>query len=262
MKVSLIQIDSRDNKEENFSKAMSYAKKSLTDNPDIICFSERFLYWGNEKLEESEEIDSKYISEFQKFASDNNINIILGSVALKNNNSEKVTNTAIVIDRKGEIVHQYNKIYMFNVEKEDIVVKESDSTIPGNTLGICTLDGVKIGLSICYDLRYPEYFQALAKEGAEIIFLPSNFRKKTGLIAWEKLTHARAIENQVYFCACDQTGETGIKERCGNTRIISYDGLTIENIESEEGIISAELDLEALRKFRKEFPVLKQIKSF
>jgi nitrilase len=143
------------------------------------------------------------------------------------------------------------------------VVRESDSTIPGNSLGFFTLDNVKIGVGICFDLRYPEYFQALAKkEGVEIIFLPSNFRKKTGIIAWENLTRARAIENQVYFCACDQTGEEGIKERCGNTRIISYDGSIIENIDSEEGMISANLDLEALRKFRKEFPVLKQIKSF
>jgi len=121
---------------------------------------------------------------------------------------------------------------------------------------------VKIGVGICYDLRYPEYFQALVKNGVEVIFLPSNFRKKTGFIAWDNLTIARAIENQVYFCACDQTGESGIKERCGNSRIISYDGEILKNINFDEGVISESLDLKSLRKFRKEFPVLKQVRSF
>jgi predicted amidohydrolase len=256
MKVSLVQLDSRDDKDLNFKKAMKFAKQCLPT--DVICFSERFLYWGNEKLKESENLDSKYIKSFQDFAKDNNVNIIFGSVALKKDS--KVTNTSIVINRNGEIIHKYDKIYMFNVNKEDIVVKESESTIPGSKLGFFELEGVKIGLGICYDLRYPEYFQSLALKGAEIIFLPANFRKRTGELAWDHLTKARAIENQVYFCACGQTGESGVKERCGKTRILSYDGKIINEIEVKEGIIFADLDLNSLRKFRKDFPVLKQIK--
>jgi nitrilase len=100
----------------------------------------------------------------------------------------------------------------------------------------------------------------LVKRGAEIIFLPSNFRLRTGQIAWDVLTKARAIENQVYFCACDQTGGIGVLERCGNSRIISYDGKIISEIGFEEGIVTADLDLNSLRQFRKEFPVLMQVK--
>jgi nitrilase len=262
MKVSLIQMDSRDNKKDNFSKAMKFANKSLSEKPDIICFSEMFLYWGPDKVKEAEEITSKYISAFQTFAKANKINIILGSIALKTKESRRVTNTTFVINRKGEVIHRYDKIYMYDVEREDIIVRESDSTIPGKTPGFFILDNVKMGIGICVDLRYPEYFQALVKKGAEIIFLPSNFRKKTGLVAWEHITRARAIENQVYFCACDQTGEEGVKERCGNTRIVSYDGNIMKNIDKKEGIITANLDMDALRKFRKEFPVLKQVKTF
>lgn len=262
MKVSLIQMDSRDDKEKNFYKALKFAEKALSDAPDVICFSEMFLYWGAEKVKECEELNSKYISAFCDFAKTNNVNVILGSVALKTNKKGKVTNTTLVIDRKGKIIHKYDKIYMYDVERKDMVVRESDSTIPGNKLGLFTIDNVKMGVGICVDVRYPEYFQALAKKGAEIIFLPSSFRKKTGLLAWEHLTRARAIENQVYFCACDQTGESGVKERCGNTRIISYEGTLLKNIEKKEGVISADLDLDALRKFRTEFPVLKQIRKF
>lgn len=113
-----------------------------------------------------------------------------------------------------------------------------------------------MGVGICFDLRYPEYFRELIKEGAEIIFLPSHFRTATGKMAWNILTKARAIENQVYFCACNQTGEGN----CGNTQIISYNGEIISNIEVEEGIITQELDLEKQRTHRQEFPVLEQIK--
>jgi len=115
-----------------------------------------------------------------------------------------------------------------------------------------------MGVGICVDLRYPEYFRELMKKGAEIIFLPSSFRKATGQLAWDVLTKARAIENQFYFCACGQTGGIGVKARVGNSRIVSFDGKIISEIGEEEGIVSADLDLEALRAFRKEFPVLKQ----
>lgn len=92
--------------------------------------------------------------------------------------------------------------------------------------------------------------------------LPSSFRKSTGELAWKILTRARAIENQVYFCACNQTGGIAEKERCGNTQIISYDGTIMANIDKEEGIIIQDLDIEELRKFRKEFPILKQVEKF
>lgn len=126
----------------------------------------------------------------------------------------------------------------------------------GKTNGLFELDGVKMGVGICFDLRYPEYFRELIKEGVEIIFLPSHFRKATGEIAWNILTRARAIENQVYFCACNQTGEGN----CGNTQVVSYDGKIMSNIEVDEGIMTQELSLEEQRKHRREFPVLEQMK--
>lgn len=151
---------------------------------------------------------------------------------------------------------------MYTVDREDLKIDEGSDTIKGNKLGLVEIDGVKIGIGICFDLRYPEYFKALALNGAEIIFLPSSFRKSTGELAWGILTRARAIENQVYFCACNQTGGIAEKERCGNTQIISYDGTIMANIEKDEGIIVQDLDIEKLRKFRKEFPILKQIEKF
>lgn len=260
MKIALVQMNSQDNKKENIEKAIMLMNEAVEKKADIICLSEKFLYWG--KGREAEEVNSEVIENFKKYAKQNNVNIILGSLAIKYKDTDNITNTSFVINRQGEIIHRYDKIYMYTVDRPDLKINEGEDTVKGTKLGIVEIEGVQIGIGICFDLRYPEYFKKLALSGAEIIFLPSSFRKTTGKTAWEILTRARAIENQVYFCACNQTGGIAEKERCGNTQIISYDGTIMSNIEKEEGIIIEDLDIEKLRNFRKEFPVLKQIENF
>jgi nitrilase len=260
MKISLIQIESGDDKEANFGKAKNFILEALASNPDIICLPENFLYRGNNKEIEPEELSGGYISAFQELVKGGNTNLILGSIILKTGSANKPTNSCLVINRDGEIIHRYDKQYMYELETDDLRYSESADTQAGCKIGLFELDGIKIGVGICVDLRFPEYFRELVKKGAEVIFLPANFRKLTGQVAWNILTKARAIENQIYFCACDQPGGTGVHERCGNSRVISFDGNIISEIDGQEGIISADLDLEAQRRFRKEFPVLRQIK--
>ncbi len=254
MKVSLIQMNSNGNKKSNEKKTMQLLNQSILTNPDVICLSELFLSWGTDF--ENGSVTKDEIKIYQNFAKENKVNLILGTVALKQENSNKTTNTSFVIDRNGNIVSQYDKIYMYKVNKESFQFDELEDTVPGKDIGISTIDGVKIGIGICFDLRFPEYFRKLVMAGAQIIFLPAHFRKDTGEKAWNILIPARAIENQVYFCACNQTG----KSLCGKTKIVDYEGNTLELIEEEEGIISANLNLEAQAQFRKELPVLEQVK--
>lgn len=261
MKVSLIQMNSGSNRETNSLNSMKWLSAALSDSPDVICLPERFLYWGDDNDSNPEDVCSDRIIEFKNFARLNHVNVVLGSLALKTDDPDKNTNTTLVINRTGDIIHRYDKIYMYDVMRDDLVLRESDSTIQGRALGLFELDGITMGVGICFDIRYPEYFRELVQRGAEVIFLPACFRKITGEVAWDVLTRARAIENQVYFCACAQTGEEGVKARCGNTRIVSYDGRIVQNLEKDEGIVTAELDLEQLRRFRKTFPVLEQIKN-
>lgn len=254
MKVSLIQMESNGTREENEEKAINLINEAISDKTDIICLSELFFYWGEDYAKGYCNIED--IEKYQKIAMENNVNIILGSVALKDINTNKTTNTCFVINREGKIICRYDKRYMYKVNKENLKIDETDDTIPGTSDGIFEIDGVKMGVGICFDLRYPEYFRNLIKQGAEIIFLPSHFREATGKLAWDILTKARAIENQVYFCAVNQTGEGN----CANTRVISYDGKILKGLGKEEGIITYDIDLEAERKFRKELPVLEQMK--
>src|SRR3989339_746675 len=249
MKISLLQLNSSDDKEANLKKAQKYITDATTQKTDIVCLSESFLYRGDDKEKEIEKLSSRYITAFQEIAKTQNVNLILGSIIIATESASKATNSCLIINRKGEIIYRYDKQYMYDVERSDFTFQESDATQPGSKIGFFELDGVKMGVGICVDLRYPEYFRELMKKGAEIIFLPSNFRKITGQLAWDILTKARAIENQLYFCACGQTGGTGLKERVGNSRIVSFDGKIISEIGEEEGVVSADFNLEALREF-------------
>lgn len=254
MKVSLIQMHSSGNKEENEKKTFDRLENSLIEKPDVIVLSELFLSWGTDF--DNGKVMIEEIQKYQEFAKKNQVNLILGSVSLIRDNSTKTTNTCFVIDRTGSIVSQYDKIYMYKVNRDDFTFDEHDDTIPGTSLGVAVIDGVKVGIGICFDLRYPEYFRNLVKEGVEVIFLPAHFTKKTGLLAWDTLVSARAIENQVYFCACNQTGSNV----CGKTKIVDYEGKIVKELGEEEAILTETLDLESLRNFRNQFPVLEQIK--
>ncbi len=259
MKIALAQIDSTNNKDANFEKAKDYITKAAAQGTHIVSLAEDFLYKGDDVVPEDLE-SSRYIAGFKELAQKSEINIVLGSMFLVSSEG-KPTNTSLVIDRSGQIIHKYNKQHMYDVERTDFTYHESDEVQPGDTLGVFILEGITMGVGICVDLRYPEYFRALTQAGAEVVFLPANMRKITGERAWDVLTKARAIENQLFFAACGQIGQTGAKERVGNSCIVSFDGQVLSEIGSEEGLIVADLDLAALRAFRKEFPVLKQIKE-
>ena len=249
MRVSLIQTESNGTKQENEKKIFEQLDEAIKEKPDIICLSELFLSWGKDFYGGIVKQDE--IKKYQTFAKDNNVNLILGSVALESNVDNKSTNTSFVIDRNGNIVGRYDKIHLYIANKPDFKIDERDDTIPGTQLGLFELDNIKIGVGICFDLRFPEYFRELVKNGAEIIFLPSHFNKSTGNIAWEVLTKARAIENQVYFCAVNQTGN----KLCANTKAISYDGEILKSLDDEEGVLTVDLDLEKQKIYRKEIPV-------
>ncbi len=250
MRVSLIQTESNGTKQENEEKVFIQLQEAVKEKPDIICLSELFLSWGKDFYGGTVKIEE--IKKYQNFAKENNVNIILGSVALESNLPNKTTNTCFIINRNGTIVGRYDKIHLYKVNKPDFKLDEGEDTIAGNSLGLFELDNVKVGVGICFDLRFPDYFRELTKNGAQIIFLPSHFRKNTGAIAWNVLTRARAIENQAYFCAVDQTGE----DLCADTKVISYNGEVLKSLNDEEGILTIDLDLEEQRKYREEIPIL------
>lgn len=128
MKITLVQIDSHGERKENEEKAIKYMKQAVAQKTDVICLSESFVYWGEEYKQR--QCTLKDIEKYQNFAKENNVNIVLGSVSIRKEDSEKTTNTCFVINRSGEIVHRYDKKYMYKVNKETLKVDETKRTIP------------------------------------------------------------------------------------------------------------------------------------
>jgi len=259
MKISLVQYSAGRNVKENFDKAMLFAKDAIKEKPDIICFPENFLQSG--PVINRMQIDCQEIKSFQTFAKTHKVNLILGSIKIQHESKNKSTNTCLIIDRSGKIVHRYDKIFMYTINKGGVVFDESNEIEPGSNLGLFELDGIKMGVGICVDIRFAFYFSDLVKQGARVIFLPAVMRKLTGKRLWEVLPISRAIENQAYFCACSQTknaAESKTGDAVGNSKIISFNGDVLAELGEEEGICTHEISFEKQDAFRKEILMLDQ----
>jgi predicted amidohydrolase len=168
-------------------------------------------------------------------------------------------NTSCVLDPAGTIVARYRKVHLFDVDLPGrVAVRESDRRLPGDRPVVVSTPAAILGCSICYDLRFPELYRRLAKAGAEVLLVPSAFTFPTGEAHWEILCRARAIENQCYLLAANQTGESPHGHRdYGHSMIVDPWGTVLARVEDGEGVAVAELDGERLARVRRELPALR-----
>ena len=196
------------------------------------------------------------ITMLKSLAKKYSVNIIGGSVIEKNQNGI-LTNTAPIINRKGEIVAKYDKMHLYSYYGSD----EGKYIKAGENPILVELDGIKIGISICYDLRFPELYRAYRKAGADILVNMAAWGASKK-IPWDSMTTARAVENQTYFVALTQTGDLADGTRnLGHSMIIDYKGDLLDEIDLVEGPIYAEIDLESMYEFRNKCTVLDDIQE-
>ena len=231
---------------------------SLPKVPDVLVLPEVFNYRRMNFHEKNytEKLSGKSIQFLQQSAKDMNMFIIGGSIPETGINN-KAYNTSVVIDPSGEIYGIYRKMHLFDVMLEDKNILESNKYIPGTKPEIIDIHGWKVGLSICYDLRFPELFRWYFNHGAEILAIPSSFVFETGQKHWHILCQARAIENQCFVIAPNQCGigANDIKT-FGHSLIIDPMGDVIaEAGEDHCTTIIAELDRESMNNFRSNFPI-------
>ena len=194
----------------------------------------------------------KFLSNLAKT---NNINIIGGSTIVNDNNS--YYNMCPVFDRTGNLIAKYSKMHLYSYYgcDEDRYISSGDGPV------LVELDGVKFGLTICYDIRFPEIYRAYAKAGADVLVNCAAWGSKKAL-QWDVMTKCRAIENQCYMVALTQTGAIENNEfNLGESRIIDYKGEELSLIIGEEGIVCANINLEDMYKFRQKSPTLDDIKE-
>ena len=261
---SIIKCITPSNVTENFDENLKVARRLIQEaseeNLSLVAFPEMFLYIGEDKqkkLQIAETIDGKTIQSFQEDAQRLNISILLGSLYEKVPDEPPLLyNTSILIGRNGEIQGVYRKIHLCDIDSPELKNIESLHIKPGDSPIVVEHEIGKIGLSICYDLRFPGLFQHLTALGAEIIFIPSAFFVETGKDHWFPLLRARAIENQVYIVAPAQCGRHyGQRVSYGNSTLINPWGVILSCAPSFPGLISGRIDLDYLHEVRKNMPV-------
>lgn len=190
---------------------------------------------------------------------------VAGTLPIKSNDENRFYSSTIVFKPTGEATTRYDKIHLFDVEIESgkESYKESEYVMPGEKIVTFEIGDIKIGLAICYDLRFPELFRVMMQQGVDLILLPSAFTYRTGEKHWETLLKARAIENLCYFCACNHAGVRKNKERAyGHSMFVGPWGDILEHLNDEQGMIIQTLNLNEMRALRKQFPALHHTKSF
>ncbi len=261
--VAAIQMTSNQHIDENLLTAEHLIQKARK-LAKLVVLPENFAIMGlnpMDKVNVAEEFGEGRIQDFLRdTAKKNHIWLVGGTIPLKDpDNPKKIFAACLVYNDQGILVARYDKIHLFDVDlrKHQERHRESDTITPGNQ--IMTLDTPygKLGLAICYDLRFPELFRKIQSSGAEIVALPAAFTYITGLAHWDILIRARAIENQVYMIASAQTGlHTNQRKTYGHSMIVDPWGEVKGSMSEEVGVICGEVDLKFLHQLRGDFPVL------
>ncbi len=263
IQAAAVQMNSTDNRDLNIEKAEAFIRKAAADGAELVTLPEYFSYLSSEgeEIPFAEPLDGTLITKMRGIAKELGIYLLCGSVPEKIKRSSKIYNTSVLIDPRGKTVGSYRKMHLFDISiKGKAAFKESNYYEGGKDIVLVKTDKGKWGMTICYDLRFPELYRSLALKGAEVIFIPSAFTSYTGMFHWMALLRARAIENQVFVIAPAQVG-THSKKRSsyGHSSIIDPWGKIVALLQDGEGVISAKLDLQYQKNLRKSFPCLEHV---
>lgn len=261
IRVAAVQMTSRDDKAANLARAETLVTRAAATGADLVVLPEKWNAIGHadslrgaaEPLEGGESVEA-----MSSWARTHGIAIVGGSITESREGHEKLSNTSCVFDAEGELVAVYRKIHLFDVEAGGHVYRESEAEEPGDEPVVADVEGWRIGLSVCYDVRFPELYRILALEGATCLTVPAHFTTHTGKDHWELLLRARAVENQSYVIAAAQTGVT-LPDRppaWGRSLIADPWGLVFATAPDEETVITAEIDSARVDDVRAKLPSL------
>ena len=263
MRAAAVQLNSTQDRERNLAAAARLVREAANDGAALVVLPERVdVRGGHEDYERyaAPIEDHPTIEWARDLARDLKIDLVAGSVAERRDGHGKLNNTSVHLGPDGETKAVYRKIHLFDVQVGDIEYLESESDEGGNEIVVTDLaDGTKLGLSICYDLRFPELYRILAVKGARILTVPANFTHPTGSAHWEVLLRARAVEDQAFVIAAAQVGEHpgDMGRMYGNSLIADPWGEVLARADdTSETYVIADLDFERQDDVRAKLPSL------
>ncbi len=265
-RIAAIQMTSSNSINENLEKIAELVKKSVQQGAQLVVLPENAVFIGQEetdKIQISEQVGKGPIQAFMsKIAKQYYIWLIGGTIPIKTKSNQHVFASCFVWDNRGNAIARYDKIHLFDVTVNSTECYFESKTIsPGHTVVSVNSPFGKIGLTICYDLRFPELYRALLQQKVELVVVASAFTDTTGKAHWESLLRARAIENFCYIIAPNQTGiHANKKVTYGHSMIIDPWGKVLACLGKEEGVLITDIDLSYLKTVRNTFPTLQHIK--
>jgi len=264
--VAAVQMLASEDKAANLREAERWVRQAAADGARVVVLPEVFIWRGQKNLERScaEPIPGTTSTAMAELARELGLYLLAGSILEAIPASDKAYNTSLLFDPSGALLASYRKIHLFDVDLANgDSLRESDTRAHGIKVVVAQTPLGTLGLSICYDLRFPELYRGHADRGADLIFVPSAFTAFTGKAHWETLLRARAIENQVYIIAADQFGKSAKSVEChGHSMIVDPWGKIVAHLADGPGVITAEVDCDYLAKVRAQLPALQHRRLF
>ena len=261
--VAAIQMTSSHDVAENLASAAALLREAKDAGALVACLPENFSFIGLKDADKLQVAEADGNGPVQAFLSDTarrlKMWILGGTIVIRTKDSSRVANSSLLIDAEGERVARYDKIHLFDVTipGRNEQYRESNHVLRGRNPVIADTPVGKLGLSVCYDMRFPELYRELVSQGAEWLAMPAAFTVPTGQAHWETLLRARAIENLCYVVAPAQSGlHTSGRETYGDSLIVDYWGQVLSRLAKGTGVITADIDLASQAESRARFPAL------
>jgi deaminated glutathione amidase len=258
LRAAVVQLNSNGEKDRNLEAAERLVRAAAGEGAGLVALPEKWnlLAAGEQLAVGAEPLDGPTLTAARSWARELGVHLLAGSVA-ETGPGERSFNTSVLIGPEGEDLAVYRKIHMFDVEVGGVSYRESEHEEPGEEIVVAPLDEASVGLSVCYDLRFPELYRILAVRGARILAVPSAFTLATGRDHWEPLLRARAIENQAFVLAPNQVGEAPPHfSSYGRSTIVDPWGVVLATAPDRECFVTAELDLAVQDRVRASLPSL------
>jgi predicted amidohydrolase len=262
LRIAAVQLNSQDELGPNLERSRALVAAAARAGARVVLLPENFAYVGPEegkrRLAEDLAEAGPIVRSLGAWAREHDVWLIAGGLPEKSGDADRPFNTCALFAPTGEIRARYRKIHLFDVDLRDgIDYRESAATTPGSEPVVADVEGVRLGLSVCYDLRFPELYRALGALGAQAVVVPAAFTLVTGKDHWHVLLRARAIENQCYVVAAAQWGKHGKRVTYGKSCVVDPWGEIVAQVSEGEGFACAELDVGYLESVRARLPALR-----
>jgi deaminated glutathione amidase len=260
MRVAAVQLNSTDEYDRNLEVAERLVRAAAEAGAELVVLPEKWTVLGSHEALKAfaEPLDGPSLTAASRWASELGIHLLAGSIPEVVPNRQKLANTSVLLGPDGAFRGVYRKIHMFDVDIDGVSYRESELEQAGDEIVTADVGSLRVGLTVCYDLRFPELYRILTLRGARLMTVPSAFTERTGRDHWEVLLRARAIENQAFVVAANQIGDAPPQYRSyGRSMIVDPWGVVLAQAADTECFITADLDFTIQNEMRESLPALR-----